>query len=173
MKRHTGPLVVAMVALAIGIAFGPTFATAADTLKDVIVRNDDSNPVPTKAIGTTQVAGSVAVNNLPTAEDGSIRTTAPAVRRGHFLFAPPYHSAIPTGVVVTDVLINWQGGTSPCLVTLDSADFPILRFNISSAQRTAELHLETGLQSEWGNQLEWQVRTTGCVGYLLWTGYEG
>lgn len=39
----------------------PTFADAAVRAQDVLIRNTDAEPVPTKAIGTTPVSGSVAV----------------------------------------------------------------------------------------------------------------
>jgi hypothetical protein len=43
----------------------PTFAHAADSFKDVFVINGTDRPVPTQAVGTTPVGGTVAVSNLP------------------------------------------------------------------------------------------------------------
>jgi hypothetical protein len=64
MDRVRG--VLRMMALgALVIAALPTFAHAGETFKDVIVRNTDSAPVPTRAIGTTAVAGEVSVANTP------------------------------------------------------------------------------------------------------------
>ncbi len=146
MQQRVRLLAIAAVALAIGIAFGPTFATAADSLKDVIVRNGDDNPVPTKAIGTTQVTGSVAVNNLPTAGDGSVRTSAaaPTLRDfASFLSGTSSRSAIPPGVVLTDAVIRWDGGTDPCRVTFDAGNgVAILLFDVGSANRTALVALQ-------------------------------
>ena len=55
---------VAIVALALGAAFGPGLATGAvETFKDVVVKNTTANPVPTSAVGTTQVAGKVGLDS--------------------------------------------------------------------------------------------------------------
>lgn len=55
-----------VVCAGLGTAFGPAFAgAAANQFKDVVIRNGDDQPVPTKAIGTTQVAGSVGVTGTP------------------------------------------------------------------------------------------------------------
>lgn len=44
----------------------PNLADAAvDTVKEVLVTNDASRPVPTKAVGTTAVEGSVSIGNTP------------------------------------------------------------------------------------------------------------
>jgi hypothetical protein len=63
---------LAVVCVVVGATLGPTLATAAnDAFKDVVVRNTDAEPVPTKAIGTTQVAGSVEVTGTPTVSVGN------------------------------------------------------------------------------------------------------
>ena len=87
-KRGRGAALGVLCVIA-GAAFGPTLATAAgDTLKDVIVRNTDAEPVPTKAIGTTQVAGSVGIAGTPTVSVGN---------------TPSVNVANATPIPVTDV----------------------------------------------------------------------
>lgn len=72
-------IVAAGACLAIGAAFGPSLATAAiDSAKDVIVRNTDAEPVPTRAIGTTQVDASgstVTVQGSPSAPAVPVQVT--------------------------------------------------------------------------------------------------
>lgn len=49
----------------------PTFAEAAGKFQEVVIRNTDSEAVPTKAIGTTPVSGSVAVDG-PVSVSGAV-----------------------------------------------------------------------------------------------------
>ena len=61
MKRA---LLSAVIALLV-VGAMPTFATAADSFKNVVIRNTAAEPVPTQPIGTTAVSGGVAVTNTP------------------------------------------------------------------------------------------------------------
>jgi hypothetical protein len=66
MKRfaHARSAVLALVCIALGTVFGPTLARGAvDSVKDVIVRNSTSEPVPVAPQGTTQVGGTVKVDD--------------------------------------------------------------------------------------------------------------
>jgi hypothetical protein len=57
---------LAVACVAVGATFGPTLATAAgEKITDVFVTNGDANPVPTKAIGTTEVTGTVGISGTP------------------------------------------------------------------------------------------------------------
>ncbi len=57
----------ALACIAIGSLAGPPISTAAaDKFQDVVVRNSDGEPVPTKAIGTTAVQGAVSIVGIPT-----------------------------------------------------------------------------------------------------------
>jgi len=78
------------VALAIGavVLLGlsmPGVAGAADSLKEVIVKNDAANPVPVTGVGTTSVQGTVDIGNRPSVDvanspDVGIRGDANTVR---------------------------------------------------------------------------------------------
>jgi hypothetical protein len=50
----------------------PTLAGAAAKFQEVVVRNTDSEPVPTKAIGTTPVSGTVGINTPITIGGGTV-----------------------------------------------------------------------------------------------------
>lgn len=64
-RTRTAVALVAATALGAALA-SPGLATAAvEASKDVIVRNTTASPVPTKAVGTTPVSGTVDVGNLP------------------------------------------------------------------------------------------------------------
>jgi hypothetical protein len=51
---------------------------AADKVVRVFVSNDDANPVPTRAIGTTAVAGTVAIDGTPNVNVTNFPAPAPA-----------------------------------------------------------------------------------------------
>lgn len=68
--------VVGMLAL-IGLA-APGIATAASEFKDVFVRNSDSEPVPTRAVTTTTVEGTVTVAGTPSVAISGTPTVAVA-----------------------------------------------------------------------------------------------
>jgi hypothetical protein len=50
-------IVAAALVASLATAAAPTLVGAATSFTDVIVRNDDSRPVPTRAVGMTRVAG--------------------------------------------------------------------------------------------------------------------
>ena len=54
---------VAVMALVVAVL--PNLAVAADAFKDVFVTNTAASPVPTRAVGTTPVEGSVSIGNTP------------------------------------------------------------------------------------------------------------
>ena len=62
-KLLAGMKMLALVALV--VAAMPSLADAAETAKEVFIANDQSRPVPTKAVGTTAVEGSVSIGNTP------------------------------------------------------------------------------------------------------------
>ena len=65
-SKRARTVVLAVACVALGATFGPTLATAAsEKITDVFVTNDDANPVPTKAIGTTAVTGTVGITGTP------------------------------------------------------------------------------------------------------------
>ncbi|HUH14955.1 MAG TPA: hypothetical protein VML35_03620 [Gaiellaceae bacterium] len=67
VRKRTQVWALGATCLVIGAMLGPTLATAAnDKLLGVFVANTDTNPVPTKAIGSTQVNGTVAISGTPT-----------------------------------------------------------------------------------------------------------
>lgn len=64
----------AAVIVAVGLvlaAAAPTLALAAVRAQEVLVRNTDAEPVPTKAIGTTSVSGAVGING-PVSVSGAV-----------------------------------------------------------------------------------------------------
>lgn len=74
-------VLIAFACLMLGAAFGPPVAgAAADKFKDVVIRNTPEDPVPVVPQGTTQIAGTVEVGNLPATQaiEGSVSLTAPA-----------------------------------------------------------------------------------------------
>ena len=62
-KLLAGMKTLALVALV--VAAMPNLADAAENFKDVLITNDASRPVPTQAVGTTAVEGSVSIGNTP------------------------------------------------------------------------------------------------------------
>jgi hypothetical protein len=165
-RRRAATAGVAILCLAIGVALGPALAGAAETFKDVIVKNTPAEPVPTQAIGTTAVAGTVQVS-------------APALRRDHGILTDNEDLiTIPEGVVLTDILLDRLVGSTDneCDVwiagiqgTLPSTMF-VLRPR--SADRFVQVHFEHGLRSVAGDRLGLAM-TSLCNVRFLWTGFEG
>jgi len=60
-------LFVAATALVLAFIAVPGLAGAAKKAQDVLVTNTVDEPVPTQAVGTTQVSGAVTIDNAPTA----------------------------------------------------------------------------------------------------------
>ena len=66
LRRRARTILAVTVAFLLGgVLFGGPGAQAASALLSVFVTNDTAHPVPTRAIGTTAVSGSVNVGNLP------------------------------------------------------------------------------------------------------------
>lgn len=83
---RTRLVLVALVCLNLGIVFGPQVATAVEkTVQSVFVENTDSNPVPTKPIGTANVN----VSNTPSVSVAGTPSVslAGAPVQFHFTFA--------------------------------------------------------------------------------------
>ena len=84
---------LALLCVRVGALAGPQLtAVAAQKIESVLVTNDDSQPVPTKTIGTTTVEGSVAITGTPTVNLGGqpIQVTtgpAPEPVHAHFTLA--------------------------------------------------------------------------------------
>jgi hypothetical protein len=180
---HPRSLAVGLVCLALGAVFGSPLAGAAtETLKDVIVRNTTSDPVPVAPQGTTPVAGTVTVGNLPV-QTGKVQvaSAAPVLRRGReFLNGASSSSALPAGVVVTDVVVAF-GDAHPlngdpaewCSVELFAAGAAEF-LGVLTAEKVRdeqELHLQTGLRSTAEQPLELLSRLD-CGMSVSWTGYE-
>lgn len=53
--RRTRSVIIGLVCLNLGVIFAPQIATAVEKATDVFVTNTDSNPVPTKQVGTADV----------------------------------------------------------------------------------------------------------------------
>jgi hypothetical protein len=181
---HPRSAAIGLVCLALGVAFGPPLAGAAtETLKDVIVRNTTSNPVPVAPQGTTSVAGTVTVGNLPV-QNGKVQvaSAAPVLRRGRqFLNGASSSLSVPYGVVVTDVVVAFGDAhplngapTEWCSVEIlagGAAEF----VGVLTAEKDRdeqELHLQTGLRSTAEQPLEFFNRLP-CGMHVSWTGYEG
>jgi hypothetical protein len=73
MRRTLSIVVLALLVL----ASLPTFATAGENFKDVIVRNTADNAVVARLIGTAAVSGTVNVGNLPATQavSGAVAVT--------------------------------------------------------------------------------------------------
>jgi len=61
-------------ALVVGIFVGTSAPAIADSIREVLVVNTASQPVPVAPQGTTTVAGTVTVGNLPTDSQGRLKT---------------------------------------------------------------------------------------------------
>lgn len=70
-KTRTAVALVAATALGAALLSPGLALAAAEASKGVFVNNTASSPVPTTAVGTTAVNGSVAVSNLPTTQQVS------------------------------------------------------------------------------------------------------
>lgn len=67
MRKSTRALGIVLGATIL-IAAIPSLAGAAAQLSEVLVKNTTADPVPTRAVGPTEVAGNVAVSNLPSTQ---------------------------------------------------------------------------------------------------------
>ena len=125
---------IGMACIAVGAAFGPTLATAATSFKEVFVTNGDDSPVPTKAIGSTQVKGTVNVGNTPSirvANDqpipvapvgGADAGETPVTHRFSFDFGGGYHAfgepyTVPQGKRLTIEYVTFGEDFSSTNVT--------------------------------------------------------
>lgn len=185
-RARVAPLAAACIV--VGVAFGPSFAGAAENLKDVFVANTAANPIPTSAVGTTEVAGSVEVSNLPAVQavSGSVNVgnlpAAPTLRRGTGSISLeaglPRSTDIPHGVVVTDIRLEraaFADDDPVCQVWVSNNDGgsfgPLAIMRPSAAEPVDELHFETGVLSAAGSTLG-LFANSDCRTRYLWTGYE-
>ncbi len=161
----------------------------------VTVINPVSSPVP------VAVQGPVAVQNLPLAADGSVRTTAtvpalPLAADGSVRTTPgtrvlrdgwdiisfesafPRSLDVPEGVVLTDFVIelaiSFDG--QPCFVWFfkieNDAIGPLFTPRVTAASPFAEMHFHSGMRSTAERKLGFFVNAN-CRVNVLWTGYEG
>lgn len=141
--------VVAVACLALGVALAPSWSSAAETFKDVIVRNTASDPVPVSLPAPKLHASADTIS-------GSDRVTVPA------------------GIVVTDIVVTSRDPdcTSVSIGMFDNpsgaSPLSIDRFG----EPTTQLHLETGVRSTAEEPLTMQVPVT-CAALVFWSGYEG
>lgn len=188
LGSRTRAAALATVCVVVGVAFGPSFAGAADNLKDVFVANTAADPVPTAAVGTTNVAGSVAVSNLPAVQavSGTVNVgnlpTAATLRRGTGSISLeagfPRSTDIPHGVVVTDIRLEraaFADDDPVCQVWVSNNEGgsfgPLAIMRPSAAEPVDELHFETGILSSESGSLG-LFANSDCRTRYLWTGYE-
>lgn len=106
-KTARACLVTGVFTAGVVVAAGPTLATAAvDAYKDVVVRNGEDNPVPTKATGTTKVDATgqtLTINGVVDANGSKVDATGSKVdASGSSVTIQGDPSADPVPVTVTN-----------------------------------------------------------------------
>ena len=142
---------VLLAAVLISIMASARGADAATALLKVFVTNDTANPVPTKAVGTTPVSGSVSVSNFSSSSPPPLWQGTPYVQSHvdlHIGIENCQEFAIPAGkvllleraVVEMSTATGGSGGATVRMTPLDGAPFaqvvvpthpaaPILQFD--------------------------------------------
>ncbi|HET9442614.1 MAG TPA: hypothetical protein VFO65_04780 [Acidimicrobiales bacterium] len=128
-------LVTLFCGLLAGVLLLPGISTAADSFKEVLITNDASRPVPTRAEGTTEVRGAVNVGTTAaerapyqhsflfnqsdqTCTQFVCKASFPAVPAGQRLVVT-YASArfaLTSGGVSANVALSVNGATSPSIL---------------------------------------------------------
>ena len=170
----------------------------AQALRDVLVVNPPSRPVPTAVQSLPPVSGSVAVTSLPAVTGSVAISNTPAVHvvprtlasDGRSFAVPPnpniaFELAVPSNVVLTDVVLTLNSqslattlfvadGASQKTYVFESIGSPASTWAGSSTGRST-IHLQSGLQSATGFRVGVICNNIGgndCSGALMWSGYE-
>jgi hypothetical protein len=189
MIKRMRVVTLGIACLALGAAFGPTFAGAAiDSVKDVVVKNDATQPVPTKPIGTTTVEGTVGVAGTPrvkvanetgepipvTSVDTGPRVT-PVAHQVQFSFsgAPDDQEsyAVPAGKRLTIDLVTFHDlnrtvGIRELMVTATTGGETVRHYLSTSTQAdSADVATDqVNITADGGTDVAFFVQLTGGLG---------
>jgi hypothetical protein len=157
----------------------------AQAVRDVIVINRPSQPVPTAVQSLPAITGAVSITNTPTV---NVARTLVNDGRSFSLSPDPniaFELSVPPDTVLTDVVLslNNQSVATTVFVADAGSSKTYLFETVGSPASTvasnttgrSAIHLQSGIHSAFGLRVGLYCNNVGgnsCSGALMWSGYQ-